>query len=181
MGMTLYFCLIVIVTVLCTSESDAVHQLGGEYASHNPDWQHSFGATRDSHTTNATDVTYDLFSCAVTVIFYGRNLVPVKRIGSGDVNATGMPIVTTGSLSLGLLLWASFNMLIGWASTSMFLEIDCRKIKDDQSPMAADGFWDVLPWILALCGRECKSCGCASPPPEHWGVINLEFPEEKRL
>ncbi|XP_048114263.1 transmembrane protein 144a [Alosa alosa] len=117
MGMTLYFCLIVIVTVLCTSESDAVHQLGGEYASHNPDWQHSFGATRDSHTTNATDVTYDLFSCAVTVIFYGRNLVPVKRIGSGDVNATGMPIVTTGSLSLGLLLWASFNMLIGWAST----------------------------------------------------------------
>lgn len=55
-----------------------------DYAKHNPDWQRPFGATRNSHITNVTDVTYDLFSSAVTLIFYGSNLVPVKRIGSGD-------------------------------------------------------------------------------------------------
>ncbi|KAL2098296.1 hypothetical protein ACEWY4_007503 [Coilia grayii] len=115
MGMALCFSVLAMLIVLCTSDCDAIHYLGRDNA--NPDWQHPLGATRDSHTTNATDVTYDLFSCAVTVIFYGSNFVPVKRIGSGDVNGTGMPIVTTSSLSLGLLLWASFNLLMGWAST----------------------------------------------------------------
>ena len=123
-----------------------------DHTRQNPEGQHPFGASRDSPTSNDTDVTYDLFSSAVTVIFYGSHFVPVKKFGSGDGNlcspyslcmnycmklywtipnrahwnltfclilgnATGMPIVAPGSLSLGLFLWASFNLLMGWAST----------------------------------------------------------------
>ncbi|XP_012687289.2 transmembrane protein 144a [Clupea harengus] len=111
-----------------------------------------------SNGTNATDLTYGFISCAVAVVFYGSNFVPVKKIDTGDGmffqwvlcaaiwmvslvanlilncprfwplamlggaiwatgNITVVPIVKTIGLGLGLLIWASFNLLMGWASS----------------------------------------------------------------
>lgn len=111
-----------------------------------------------SNGTNSTDLTYGFTSCAVAVLFYGSNFVPVKKIDTGDGmffqwvlcaaiwtvslvaniilsspkfwplamaggaiwatgNITVVPIVKTIGLGLGLLIWASFNLLIGWASS----------------------------------------------------------------
>uniref|UniRef100_A0AAY5EQB0 Transmembrane protein 144a n=1 Tax=Electrophorus electricus TaxID=8005 RepID=A0AAY5EQB0_ELEEL len=104
------------------------------------------------------DLTYGFVSCAVSVLFYGSNFVPVKKIDTGDGmffqwvlcaavwtvslvaniilrspkfwplamlggaiwatgNITVVPIVKTIGLGLGLLIWASFNLLMGWASS----------------------------------------------------------------
>ncbi|KAK1792600.1 hypothetical protein P4O66_012531 [Electrophorus voltai] len=111
-----------------------------------------------SNGTNASDLTYGFVSCAVSVLFYGSNFVPVKKIDTGDGmffqwvlcaavwtvslvaniilrspkfwplamlggaiwatgNITVVPIVKTIGLGLGLLIWASFNLLMGWASS----------------------------------------------------------------
>lgn len=108
--------------------------------------------------TNATELAYGFISCAVAVVFYGSNFVPVKKIDTGDGlffqwilcaaiwtvslfvniildcpkfwplamlggaiwatgNITVVPIVKTIGLGLGLLIWASFNLLMGWASS----------------------------------------------------------------
>ncbi|KAG5285932.1 hypothetical protein AALO_G00009140 [Alosa alosa] len=112
-------------------------------------------------TTNGTDATemaYGFISCAVAVVFYGSNFVPVKKIDSGDGmffqwvlcgsiwlvglvanlilncpqfrplamlggviwatgNITVVPIVKTVGLGMGILIWNSFNLLMGWASS----------------------------------------------------------------
>ncbi|KAG9259770.1 transmembrane protein 144-like [Astyanax mexicanus] len=111
-----------------------------------------------SNGTNSTDLVYGFVSCAVSVVFYGSNFVPVKKIDTGDGmffqwvlcaaiwtvslvaniilrspkfwplamlggaiwstgNITVVPIVKTIGLGLGLLIWASFNLLMGWASS----------------------------------------------------------------
>uniref|UniRef100_A0A8C2ATE1 Transmembrane protein 144a n=1 Tax=Cyprinus carpio TaxID=7962 RepID=A0A8C2ATE1_CYPCA len=108
--------------------------------------------------TNSSDLTYGFISCAVAVVFFGSNFVPVKKIETGDGmffqwilcaaiwtvslvvniilhspkfwplvmlggaiwatgNITVVPIVKTIGLGLGLLIWASFNLLLGWASS----------------------------------------------------------------
>uniref|UniRef100_A0A8C2DJH9 Transmembrane protein 144a n=1 Tax=Cyprinus carpio TaxID=7962 RepID=A0A8C2DJH9_CYPCA len=113
---------------------------------------------RDSNSTNSSDLTYGFISCAVAVVFFGSNFVPVKKIETGDGmffqwilcaaiwtvslvvniilhypkfwplvmlggaiwatgNITVVPIVKTIGLGLGLLIWASFNLLLGWASS----------------------------------------------------------------
>uniref|UniRef100_A0AAY4AB13 Transmembrane protein 144 n=1 Tax=Denticeps clupeoides TaxID=299321 RepID=A0AAY4AB13_9TELE len=104
------------------------------------------------------DLTQGFISCAVAVLFYGSNFVPVKKIDTGDGmffqwvlcaaiwtvslaanillhsptfwplamlggviwatgNITVVPIVKSIGLGLGLLIWATFNLLIGWASS----------------------------------------------------------------
>uniref|UniRef100_A0A8C2AM07 Transmembrane protein 144a n=1 Tax=Cyprinus carpio TaxID=7962 RepID=A0A8C2AM07_CYPCA len=111
-----------------------------------------------SNSTNSSDLTYGFISCAVAVVFFGSNFVPVKKIETGDGmffqwilcaaiwtvslvvniilhspkfwplvmlggaiwatgNITVVPIVKTIGLGLGLLIWASFNLLLGWASS----------------------------------------------------------------
>lgn len=111
-----------------------------------------------SNGTNSTDLVYGFVSCAVSVVFYGSNFVPVKKIDTGDGmffqwvlcaalwtvslvaniilrspkfwplamlggaiwstgNITVVPIVKTIGLGLGLLIWASFNLLMGWGSS----------------------------------------------------------------
>ncbi|MCI4395059.1 hypothetical protein PGIGA_G00175960 [Pangasianodon gigas] len=111
-----------------------------------------------SNGTNTTDLTYGFVSCAVSVLFYGSNFVPVKKIDTGDGmffqwvlcaaiwtvsmianiilsspkfwplamlggaiwatgNVTVVPILKTIGLGLGLLIWATFNLLMGWASS----------------------------------------------------------------
>ncbi|XP_026111676.1 transmembrane protein 144a isoform X1 [Carassius auratus] len=113
---------------------------------------------RENNSTNSSDLTYGFISCAVAVVFYGSNFVPVKKIDTGDGmffqwilcaaiwtvslvvniilhspkfwplvmlggaiwatgNITVVPIVKTIGLGLGLLIWASFNLLLGWASS----------------------------------------------------------------
>uniref|UniRef100_A0A8C1KBQ7 Transmembrane protein 144a n=1 Tax=Cyprinus carpio TaxID=7962 RepID=A0A8C1KBQ7_CYPCA len=113
---------------------------------------------RESNSTNSSDLTYGFISCAVAVVFFGSNFVPVKKIETGDGmffqwilcaaiwtvslvvniilhspkfwplvmlggaiwatgNITVVPIVKTIGLGLGLLIWASFNLLLGWASS----------------------------------------------------------------
>uniref|UniRef100_A0A8C2ATH0 Transmembrane protein 144a n=1 Tax=Cyprinus carpio TaxID=7962 RepID=A0A8C2ATH0_CYPCA len=113
---------------------------------------------QDSNSTNSSDLTYGFISCAVAVVFFGSNFVPVKKIETGDGmffqwilcaaiwtvslvvniilhspkfwplvmlggaiwatgNITVVPIVKTIGLGLGLLIWASFNLLLGWASS----------------------------------------------------------------
>ena len=37
-----------------------------------------------SNGTNTADLTYGFISCAVAVVFYGSNFVPVKKIDTGD-------------------------------------------------------------------------------------------------
>ncbi|XP_063074337.1 transmembrane protein 144a isoform X1 [Engraulis encrasicolus] len=116
------------------------------------------GGNGTSNGSSATELTYGFVSCAVAVVFYGSNFVPVKKIDTGDGmffqwvlcaaiwtvslivniildspkfwplamvggaiwatgNITVVPIVKTIGLGLGLLIWASFNLLMGWASS----------------------------------------------------------------
>uniref|UniRef100_A0A673KZ96 Transmembrane protein 144-like n=1 Tax=Sinocyclocheilus rhinocerous TaxID=307959 RepID=A0A673KZ96_9TELE len=113
---------------------------------------------QESNSTNSSDLTYGFISCAVAVVFFGSNFVPVKKIETGDGmffqwilcaaiwtvslvvniilhspkfwplvmlggaiwatgNITVVPIVKTIGLGVGLLIWASFNLLLGWASS----------------------------------------------------------------
>uniref|UniRef100_A0AAR2KK66 Transmembrane protein 144a n=1 Tax=Pygocentrus nattereri TaxID=42514 RepID=A0AAR2KK66_PYGNA len=112
----------------------------------------------NSTNSSSTELTYGFVSCAVSVLFYGSNFVPVKKIDTGDGmffqwvlcaavwtvslvaniilrspkfwplamlggaiwatgNITVVPIVKTIGLGLGILIWASFNLLMGWASS----------------------------------------------------------------
>ncbi|NXP49109.1 TM144 protein, partial [Heliornis fulica] len=108
--------------------------------------------------SNGTDLSIGFTSCAVAVLLFGTNFVPVKKFDTGDGmffqwilcasiwivslvvnliqnypqfwplamvggflwatgNVTVVPIVKTIGLALGLLIWASFNLLTGWASS----------------------------------------------------------------
>lgn len=46
-------------------------------------WEPSY-FLRDSSNGTSTEVTYGFVSCAVSVLFYGSNFVPVKKIDTGD-------------------------------------------------------------------------------------------------
>ncbi|XP_036372937.1 transmembrane protein 144a [Megalops cyprinoides] len=111
-----------------------------------------------ANSTNSTELTYGFVSCIVSVLFFGSNFVPVKKIDTGDGmffqwvlcaaiwtvslvvniilhcptfwplamlggaiwatgNITVVPILKTIGLSLGILIWGSFNLLMGWASS----------------------------------------------------------------
>uniref|UniRef100_UPI0037E8E111 transmembrane protein 144b n=1 Tax=Semicossyphus pulcher TaxID=241346 RepID=UPI0037E8E111 len=110
------------------------------------------------NSTNMTHFAYGIAANVVAVLLYGSNIVPVKRIETGDgmffqwVNcaaiwvvamvgdlmlqtpkfhpfamlggfiwATGnilvVPVVKAIGLSLGVLIWGSSSLLMGWAST----------------------------------------------------------------
>ncbi|XP_041652901.1 transmembrane protein 144-like [Cheilinus undulatus] len=110
------------------------------------------------NSTNMTHFAYGIAANVVAVLLYGSNLVPVKRIETGDgmffqwvtcaaiwlvamlgdlmlqspkfhpfamlggfIWATGnvlvVPIVKAVGLSLGVLIWGSSSLLMGWAST----------------------------------------------------------------
>ncbi|CAJ1059077.1 transmembrane protein 144b [Xyrichtys novacula] len=117
------------------------------------------GANNFSITsTNMTHFAYGIAANVVAVLLYGSNIVPVKRIETGDgmffqwvtcaaiwvvamlgdlmlqspkfhpfamiggfIWATGnilvVPIVKAVGLSLGVLIWGSSSLLMGWAST----------------------------------------------------------------
>ncbi|KAJ8281144.1 hypothetical protein GJAV_G00064060 [Gymnothorax javanicus] len=122
-------------------------------SSHTP-----FALTKSGNSTNSTELTYGFVSCIISVVLYGSNFVPVKKIDTGDGmffqwvlcaaiwivslvvhlilqcpkfwplamvggviwatgNITVVPILKTIGLGLGLLIWASFNLLMGWASS----------------------------------------------------------------
>lgn len=110
------------------------------------------------NSTNMTHFAYGIAANVVAVLLYGSNIVPVKRIETGDgmffqwvtcaaiwvvamlgdlmlqspkfhpfamlggfIWATGnilvVPIVKAVGLSLGVLIWGSSSLLMGWAST----------------------------------------------------------------
>ncbi|XP_064191441.1 transmembrane protein 144a [Anguilla rostrata] len=124
-----------------------------ETPSHSP-----FVLTKSGNSTNTTELTYGFVSCIISVVFYGSNFVPVKKIDTGDGmffqwvlcaaiwivslvaniilncpkfwplamlggviwatgNITVVPILKTIGLGLGMLIWGSFNLLMGWASS----------------------------------------------------------------
>ncbi|XP_072112092.1 transmembrane protein 144b isoform X1 [Mobula birostris] len=107
---------------------------------------------------NGSHLAFGFAACAVSVVFFGSNFVPVKKYDTGDglffqwilcagiwvvslivnlilkcpkfwplamlggfVWATGnitvVPILKTIGLGLGVLIWAAFNLLMGWASS----------------------------------------------------------------
>uniref|UniRef100_A0A8C2DJB5 Transmembrane protein 144a n=1 Tax=Cyprinus carpio TaxID=7962 RepID=A0A8C2DJB5_CYPCA len=146
-----------IIALLCALSTGAAQHLDTvEWLSDGP--RVSAELQRDSNSTNSSDLTYGFISCAVAVVFFGSNFVPVKKIETGDGmffqwilcaaiwtvslvvniilhypkfwplvmlggaiwatgNITVVPIVKTIGLGLGLLIWASFNLLLGWASS----------------------------------------------------------------
>ncbi|XP_061331896.1 transmembrane protein 144 isoform X2 [Pezoporus flaviventris] len=69
------------------------------------------------NVSNGTDLAIGFTSSTVAVLLFGTNFVPVKKFDTGDGNVTVVPIVKTIGLALGLLIWASFNLLTGWASS----------------------------------------------------------------
>ncbi|KAE8630061.1 hypothetical protein XENTR_v10000678 [Xenopus tropicalis] len=73
-------------------------------------------AANNANSTSA-ELTIGFISSAVSVVLYGSNFVPVKKFDTGDGNITVVPILKTVGLGLGLLIWASFNLLTGWASS----------------------------------------------------------------
>uniref|UniRef100_A0A673L9H4 Transmembrane protein 144a n=1 Tax=Sinocyclocheilus rhinocerous TaxID=307959 RepID=A0A673L9H4_9TELE len=142
-----------IIALLCAFSSGAAEHLDTEWLSDGP--SASVELQHESNSTNSSDLTYGFISCAVSVVFFGSNFVPVKKIETGDGmffqwilcaaiwtvslvvniilhspkfwplvmlggaiwatgNITVVPIVKTIGLGLGLLIWASFNLLLGW-------------------------------------------------------------------
>ncbi|ROI16058.1 Transmembrane protein 144 [Anabarilius grahami] len=106
---------VLIVSLLCVLCTGVAQQLDSEELSDGP--RASMQFQQESNSTNSSDLTYGFVSCAVAVVFFGSNFVPVKKIDTGDGNITVVPIVKTIGLGLGLLIWASFNLLMGWASS----------------------------------------------------------------
>uniref|UniRef100_A0A8C1P4X0 Transmembrane protein 144a n=2 Tax=Cyprinus carpio TaxID=7962 RepID=A0A8C1P4X0_CYPCA len=145
------------IALLCALSTGAAQHLDTvEWLSDDP--SASVELQQVSNSTNSSDLTYGFISCAVAVVFFGSNFVPVKKIETGDGmffqwilcaaiwtvslvvniilhspkfwplvmlggaiwatgNITVVPIVKTIGLGLGLLIWASFNLLLGWASS----------------------------------------------------------------
>ncbi|XP_029626616.1 transmembrane protein 144 isoform X2 [Salmo trutta] len=93
---------------------------------------------------NTTEMAYGFVANSIAVILYGSNFVPVKRIETGDVSmigdlildspkfhplamlggavwATGsltvVPIVKAIGLGLGVCIWGSSSLLMGWISS----------------------------------------------------------------
>uniref|UniRef100_F7BTY1 Transmembrane protein 144 n=1 Tax=Xenopus tropicalis TaxID=8364 RepID=F7BTY1_XENTR len=64
-----------------------------------------------------------IVSLVVNIILHSPKFWPLAMVG-GCVWATGnitvVPILKTVGLGLGLLIWASFNLLTGWASSSNY-------------------------------------------------------------
>ncbi|XP_078683619.1 transmembrane protein 144-like isoform X2 [Branchiostoma floridae x Branchiostoma belcheri] len=68
-------------------------------------------------SNSTSDEAYIGFIAAtVACVFFGTNLVPVKRVETGDGNAVTVPILKTIGLGMGMLFWASANLLTGWFS-----------------------------------------------------------------
>ncbi|XP_072351888.1 transmembrane protein 144a isoform X3 [Scyliorhinus torazame] len=74
-------------------------------------------STRQASGRNESHLAFGFAACAVSVVFFGSNFVPVKKFDTGDGNITVVPILKTIGLGLGVLIWAAFNLLMGWASS----------------------------------------------------------------
>ncbi|XP_060707524.1 transmembrane protein 144-like isoform X2 [Hemiscyllium ocellatum] len=115
-------------------------------------------SARQASGKNESHLALGFIACAVAVVFFGSNFVPVKKFDTGDGmffqwilcaaiwivslvvnlilkcpefwplamiggflwatgNITVVPIVKTIGLGLGVLIWAAFNLLMGWASS----------------------------------------------------------------
>ncbi|XP_038840561.1 transmembrane protein 144-like, partial [Salvelinus namaycush] len=73
-------------------------------------------------------------SLVVNIILGSPTFWPLAMLG-GAIWATGnitvVPIVKTIGLGLGLLIWASFNLLIGWASSRFgWFGIDAEEVSN---------------------------------------------------
>ncbi|XP_022437936.1 transmembrane protein 144 isoform X2 [Delphinapterus leucas] len=68
-------------------------------------------------SNNGTDLTTGFISSIVAILLFGSNFVPLKKYETGDGNIAVVPIIKTIGLGLGILIWGSFNALIGWASS----------------------------------------------------------------
>ncbi|XP_043529939.1 transmembrane protein 144a isoform X2 [Chiloscyllium plagiosum] len=115
-------------------------------------------SARQASGKSESHLALGFIACAVAVVFFGSNFVPVKKFDTGDGmffqwilcaaiwivslvvnlilkcpefwplamiggflwatgNITVVPIVKTIGLGLGVLIWAAFNLLMGWASS----------------------------------------------------------------
>ncbi|XP_078396643.1 transmembrane protein 144-like isoform X1 [Cetorhinus maximus] len=115
-------------------------------------------STRQASGRNESHLAFGFTACAVSVVLFGSNFVPVKKFDTGDGmffqwilcaaiwivslavnlilkcpkfwplamlggcvwatgNVTVVPILKTIGLGLGVLIWAAFNLLMGWASS----------------------------------------------------------------
>ncbi|XP_022099635.1 transmembrane protein 144-like isoform X1 [Acanthaster planci] len=111
----------------------------------------------NKNNTGVSSTAVGFIGAAVAVLFFGSNLVPIKKADTGDGmfyqwldciaiwhvglivhlirgsppfyplamlggflwttgNVTVVPIIKTIGLSLGILIWGSLNLLMGWAS-----------------------------------------------------------------
>nr|XP_033797259.1 transmembrane protein 144 isoform X2 [Geotrypetes seraphini] len=68
-------------------------------------------------SSNGSGLAIGFTSSMISVVLFGSNFVPVKKFDTGDGNITVVPIVKTIGLGLGLILWASFNLITGWATS----------------------------------------------------------------
>ncbi|XP_052344388.1 transmembrane protein 144 isoform X2 [Oncorhynchus keta] len=95
-------------------------------------------------SSNTTEMAYGFVANSIAVILYGSNFVPVKKIETGDVSmigdlilhspkfhplamlggaawATGsltvVPVVKAIGLGLGVCIWGSSSLLMGWISS----------------------------------------------------------------
>ncbi|XP_041075647.1 transmembrane protein 144-like isoform X2 [Polyodon spathula] len=150
----LFFCFFCTAVSLASKPGDVRNQTNVE-----KDAFRTWSLVTDSQTTNnSTELAYGYISCAVSVVFFGSNFVPVKKFDTGDGmffqwilcaaiwivslivniilqcpkfwplamlggviwatgNITVVPILKTVGLGLGVLIWGSFNLLMGWASS----------------------------------------------------------------
>uniref|UniRef100_A0A673L0H0 Transmembrane protein 144-like n=1 Tax=Sinocyclocheilus rhinocerous TaxID=307959 RepID=A0A673L0H0_9TELE len=154
-----------------------------------------------SNSTNSSDLTYGFISCAVAVVFFGSNFVPVKKIETGDGmffqwilcaaiwtvslvvniilhspkfwplvmlggaiwatgNITVVPIVKTIGLGVGLLIWASFNLLLGWASSRFgWFGIGAETVSKPVLNSCGAGLSTDDSWVDALTPRTKRLVG----------------------
>lgn len=158
----------------------------------------------NSSASNETHLAIGFASSVVSVLLFGSNFVPVKKIDTGDgmffqwilctsiwivslvvniilkcpkfwplamvggcVWATGnitvVPIVKTLGLGLGLLIWASTNLLTGWASSRFgMFGIDAEEVAKPYLNYAGAGLSALSAIIFLFVKTDVNSSKSAS-------------------
>ncbi|KAM3937906.1 transmembrane protein 144 [Leptodactylus fuscus] len=102
-----------------------------------------------------------IVSLVVNIILHSPKFWPLAMVG-GCVWATGnitvVPIVKTIGLGLGLLLWASTNLLVGWASSRFgMFGIDPEEVERPYLNYAGAGLSALSAIIFLFVKTEVKS------------------------
>uniref|UniRef100_A0A8C4PCE6 Transmembrane protein 144 n=1 Tax=Dromaius novaehollandiae TaxID=8790 RepID=A0A8C4PCE6_DRONO len=117
-----------------------------------------------------------IVSLVVNLIQNCPRFWPLAMVG-GFVWATGnvtvVPIVKTIGLALGLLIWASFNLLTGWASSSAVIfffvktEVQSSSASLESSPLLRESSINLSEnnsddsWVNRLSPARKRAIGCS--------------------